>query len=215
VAGRRRSRRRRGARLGQRGGRLVLGRRRSGPGPLLVLYRPQPATRLLGRLPVRPRPTRDEEARSLGPPLPFHWRRPSARAESPVIASPWNWWRSRPYRPHRPWRDQRGSSRCLRLTDGCRSAPPRRVGALTIALPIIIPSTTNRRSLSPQWPRQIKPRPTFRRSIGLVRAVAGACGKKARRIRAAPRRSGGAAENCRHRVAGGKAGVRVGASDDE
>ena len=48
----RRHRGRRGAWLCQRGGGLVLGRRRSGAGSLLVLYRPEPAAGLLGRLPV-------------------------------------------------------------------------------------------------------------------------------------------------------------------
>ena len=48
----RRSRSRRRAWLCQRRGGRVLGRRSPGPRPLLVLYRPEPATGLLGHLPV-------------------------------------------------------------------------------------------------------------------------------------------------------------------
>ena len=51
----RRHRGRRGAGLRQCGGGLVLGRRRSGARPLLVLYRSEPAAGLLGRLPVAAR----------------------------------------------------------------------------------------------------------------------------------------------------------------
>ena len=52
----RRDRGRRSAWLCQRGGGRVLGRRRSGAWPVLVLHRPEPAAGLLGRLPVSSRP---------------------------------------------------------------------------------------------------------------------------------------------------------------